>query len=71
FGATVTLFDEERDEEVTYQLVGDAEADIAQNRISVMAPLGRALVGKEDGDDIEFRAPAGVRKLSVIRVEYV
>ncbi len=71
FGATVTLFDEERDEEVTYQLVGDAEADIARNRISVMAPLGRALIGKEDGDDIEFKAPGGTRKLSIIRVEYV
>lgn len=71
FGATVTLYEEERDEEVTYQLVGDAEADIAQNRISVLAPLGRALIGKEDGDDIEFKAPGGVRKLSVVRVEYV
>lgn len=71
FGATVTLFDEERDEEVTYQLVGDAEADIARNRISVLAPLGRALIGKEDGDDIEFKAPGGTRKLSILRVEYV
>jgi len=71
FGATVTLFDEERDEEITSQLVGDAEADISQNRISVMAPLGRALIGKEDGDDIEFKAPGGVRQLSIVRVEYV
>ncbi len=70
FGATVTVFDEERDEEITYQVVGDAEADIAQHRVSVMAPLGRALIGKEDGDDIEFKAPGGVRRLSVIRVEY-
>ena len=70
FGATVTLFDEEREEEVIYQLVGDAEADIERRRISVMAPLGRALLGKEDGDDIEFKAPGGVRRFSVITVEY-
>lgn len=70
FGATVTLLDDERDEEVTYQIVGDAEADIEEGRISVLAPLGRALIGKEDGDEVEFRAPGGVRKYSIISVEY-
>ena len=70
FGATVTLYDNERDAELKYQIVGDAEADIERNKISVMAPLGRALIGKEEGDDIEFKAPGGVRTFSVVSVEY-
>lgn len=70
FGATVTLQDLDRDGEVRYQVVGDAEADIAHGRISVMAPLGRALVGKEEGDEIEFKAPGGVRHFEVLKVEY-
>lgn len=70
FGATVTLFDEEREEEVTYQIVGDPEADIDRGKISVLAPLGRALIGKEEGDDIEFKAPGGIRHLSITAVKY-
>ncbi len=71
FGATVTLQDEERGEEMTYQIVGDPEADIDHGRISVLAPLGRALIGKEEGDEIEFRAPAGVRHLTITEVRYI
>ncbi len=70
FGATVTLYDEERGEEVVYQLVGEPESDVDQGRLSVTSPLGRALVGKEEGDDIEFRAPGGVRRFSIVKVEY-
>lgn len=70
FGATLTLYDEERDEEVTYQLVGEPESDVDQGRLSVVSPLGRALVGREEGDDVEFRAPGGVRRFSIVRVEY-
>ena len=70
FGATVTLQDEERDEEMTYQIVGDPEADIDQNRISVNAPLGRALAGREEGDDVKFKTPRGERRLSIVVVEY-
>jgi transcription elongation factor GreA len=70
FGATITLMDEDKGEEVVYQLVGDAEADIAHGRLSVRAPLGRALLGKEPSDEIEFKAPAGVRHFTVVRVEY-
>jgi transcription elongation factor GreA len=70
FGAHVTLQDLDRDEEVEYHLVGDAEADIEHGLISVQAPLGRALVGKEAGDEIEFKAPAGVRRFEVLQVEY-
>jgi transcription elongation factor GreA len=70
FGATVTLVDMDREDEVVYQIVGDAEADINAGLISVMAPLGRALIGKEEGDEIEFKAPAGVRRFEVVKVEY-
>ncbi len=70
FGATVTLYDEERGEEVTYQLVGEPESDVQQGRLSVASPLGRALIGREEGDDVEFQAPGGVRRLSIIKVEY-
>ena len=71
FGATVTIYDEDRNEEIVYQLVGDPEADIDKNLISVRAPLGKALIGKEDGDDVSFKTPRGVRQLSIISVEYV
>ncbi|NOZ02857.1 MAG: transcription elongation factor GreA [Deltaproteobacteria bacterium] len=71
FGATVTLFDEDNDVEVTYQIVGEPEADIEKNLLSVMAPLGRALIGKEEGDDLEFKAPGGIRHFSILAVEYI
>ena len=70
FGATVTLVDTDREDEVVYQIVGDAEADINTGLISVMAPLGRALIGKEEGDEVEFKAPAGNRRFEVVKVEY-
>lgn len=70
FGAYVTLYDEERDEEVKYQLVGEPEANVEEGRLSVQSPLGRALIGKEEGDDFEFKAPAGVRRFSIVKVEY-
>lgn len=70
FGAFVTVHDEERDEDIEYQLVGDPEADINQNRISVNAPLGRALAGREEGDDVKFKTPRGERRLSIVVVEY-
>ncbi len=71
FGATVTVYDEGRDEEITYQLVGEPEADISKNKISVMAPLGKALLGKEEGDDVKFQTPKGTRELSIVSVEYI
>ncbi|MBL6974525.1 MAG: transcription elongation factor GreA [Deltaproteobacteria bacterium] len=71
FGATVTLYDEDNDEEVGYQIVGEPEADIEKNLLSVLSPLGRALISKEEGDDLEFRAPGGLRHFSIISVEYI
>lgn len=70
FGSTVKLYDVDEDSEVTYQLVGDLEADIKSNQISVSSPIGKAMVGKEEGDEFEFTAPGGVRTYEVLAVSY-
>ena len=71
FGATVTLADEDTGEETTYQIVGDVEADIKHNRIAVSSPIARALIGREVGDEVVVRAPAGEREYEIVDVEYV
>jgi len=71
FGATVTLSDEETTEEITYQIVGDVEADIKHNRIAVSSPISRALIGQEVGEVVVVRAPAGDREYEIIDVEYM
>jgi len=70
FGSKVKLYDVDEDTEVTYQLVGDLEADIKSNQISVSSPIGKAMVGKEEGDEFEFTAPGGVRTYEVLEVSY-
>ncbi len=70
FGATVTLADEDTDEEMTYQIVGTDEADIKAGRISISSPIARALIGKEEGDSIEVSTPAGPRGYEVVSVQY-
>jgi len=70
FGATVALFDLETEEEVTYQIVGDGEADIGQGLISVSSPIARALIGKEEGDVAEVNAPGGRREYEVVGIRY-
>ena len=70
FGATVDLVEEASGDEVTYQIVGDLEADIKQRLIAVNSPLARALIGKSEGDSFEFQAPNGVRQYEVIAVRY-
>lgn len=70
FGATVELVDEDSGEEVTYQIVGDMEADIKQKLISVMSPFARALIGKSEGDSFEFQAPNGTRNYEILAVRY-
>ena len=70
FGATVTLIDEETEEEKVYQIVGDQEADPKEGRISVSSPISKALIGKSPGDSIEVRAPKGNRAYEVEAVEY-
>ena len=71
FGATVTLCDEETGDETRYQIVGDVEADIKQNRIAVSSPISRALIGREVGDEIVVKAPAGERLYEIVDVEYL
>lgn len=70
FGATVELEDLENESEVTYQIVGDDEADIKQGKISVSSPIARALIGKYAGDIAEVQAPGGVREYEIIEVRY-
>ena len=70
FGAIVELSDEDSGDEVTYQIVGDMEADIKQKLISVMSPFARALIGKSEGDSFEFQAPNGTRNYEILAVRY-
>jgi transcription elongation factor GreA len=71
FGATVDLEDEDSGEAVTYQIVGDLEADIKQRLIAVSSPIARALIGKSEGDSFEFVAPNGVKHYEITGVRYV
>lgn len=71
FGATVELEDLESGDTVTYQIVGEDEADIKANKISVSSPMARALIGKHAGDTANVQAPSGVRKYEILDVEYV
>lgn len=70
FGATVDLADEETGNEVTYQIVGEDEADIKANMISIGSPIARALIGKQEGDVAEVQTPGGVRSLEIVEVRY-
>ena len=70
FGATVALVDVADGSEVRYQIVGEDEADIKQNRISVNSPIARALIGKQEGDVAEVKTPAGGRQFEIIEVRY-
>ncbi len=71
FGATVEIEDLESGERVTYQIVGDVEADIRANLISVSSPVARALIGKSEGYVVSVRAPAGIREFEVLNVSYL
>ena len=71
FGATVALIDEDTEEERTYQIVGEPEADINNGRLNMRSPLARALIGKEEGDSVEFTTPGGARSYEVLGVRYV
>ncbi|MHB8423732.1 MAG: transcription elongation factor GreA [Gammaproteobacteria bacterium] len=70
FGSTVVLADEENANQVTYQIVGEDEADIKQGRISVNSPIARALIGKQQSDVVVVKTPAGERQLEIIEVHY-
>ncbi len=71
FGATVTLADEETNEEKTYQLVGEPEADIERGRLNIKSPLARALIGKDAGDSVDVRTPGGQRSYEVLSIRYI
>ena len=71
FGATVELVDEDTDEEKTFQIVGEVEADIEAGRLNVNSPLARALIGKEEGDSVEVMTPGGGRSYEVVSVKFV
>jgi transcription elongation factor GreA len=70
FGATVELIESESEEEVTYQIVGEDEADIKLGKISVSSPIARALIAKKEGDVVEVHAPGGVKEFEVVAVRY-
>jgi transcription elongation factor GreA len=70
FGATVDLSDEDSGNEVTYQIVGDDEADLKLGRVSISSPIARALIGKEAGDVAVVRAPGGDRSYEIVEVRY-
>jgi len=71
FGATVTVVDEDTDEEKTYQIVGETEADIAAGRLNLKSPLARALIGKDEGDSVEVMTPGGGKSYEVLKVAFV
>ncbi len=71
FGATVELADEETGQEVTYQIVGDDEANIEEGKISINSPIARALISKQEGDIAKVNAPGGVKEYEVIAVKYL
>ena len=70
FGATIDLVDEATDEERTYQIVGENEADVEKGKLNVRSPLARALIGKDVGDSVEVRTPGGDKSYEVLAVRY-
>jgi transcription elongation factor GreA len=71
FGATVEIVDEDTDEEKTYQIVGEYEADLENGRLNIKSPLARALIGKEEGDSVEVRTPGGDRSYEILKISYL
>lgn len=71
FGCTVDLIEVETEAEVSYQVVGDIEADINANRIAISSPIARALIGKEEGEDVVVEAPAGSKEYEITAVHYI
>ncbi len=70
FGAYVTLVDEDTDEEKTYQIVGEPEADIERGKLNIKSPLARALIGKDEGDSVDVRTPGGEKSYEILNIEY-
>jgi transcription elongation factor GreA len=71
FGSTIELEDEDTGDKVTYQIVGEDEADIKQGRVNIGSPIARALIGKDEGDTAEVQAPGGIKRYEIISVMYI
>lgn len=71
FGATVTVIDEDTEEELTYQLVGELEADVKDGRIAITSPLARAIIGKSTGDSVEVVTPKGEKVYEIMKIRYL
>ncbi|NLD09682.1 MAG: transcription elongation factor GreA [Xanthomonadaceae bacterium] len=71
FGVTVTLFDVNEEKEVTYQIVGDYEADVKANKLSISSPIARALIGKEVDDEVTIKTPGGDKMYEILEVEHI
>jgi transcription elongation factor GreA len=71
FGATVDLLNLDNDDNVSYQIVGEYEADIDKNLISISSPIARALIGKQEGDEVEVNAPGGIIEYEILEVRYI
>jgi len=71
FGATITIVDEDSDEEKTYQIVGETEADIESGRLNIRSPLARALIGKDEGDSVEVKTPGSQRSYEILSIRYI
>jgi len=71
FGSTIELADEDTGDKVTYQIVGEDEADIKFGRVNISSPIARALIGKDEGDTAEVQAPGGIKRYEIIAVMYV
>ena len=70
FGATVTLVDEDTDEEKSYQIVGESEADVKAGKVSITSPTARALIGKKKGDTVEVNTPGGGKSYEILKVAF-
>jgi transcription elongation factor GreA len=70
FGSTVDLEDEDTGNKVTYQIVGEDEADLKLGRVNISSPIARALIGKEEGDSVEVQAPGGIKHYEIVAVRY-
>ena len=71
FGATVSLVDEDTEEQARYQIVGEHEADVRAGKVSIASPIARAMIGKEKGDVVEVNTPGGVKAYEIVKVEWV
>lgn len=71
FGATVDVADEDTDQESTFQIVGETEAEVKEGRIAVTSPLARALIGKQEGDSVEVTTPKGAKAYEILKIRYI